>query len=300
MRKIVLLLTSILVLSVVAIYLLLPKQFIIKGTQAVNQSAPSVISGMMQTNKWSEWMPKETRLNVTGTMVATIQTELILDEVKVPVEFSIIDDTSSNAIIGFETSMTQHTNWSPIARVQNYLFAKKIQGQLDLILAAAGNYYNTVKGVYGFDIQETNVQDSSLIALDQVLMDTPTLVQVYDMITQLEQHIIAQNGKIKNDPMVNITRINEGEVFTQVAIPIEKDIQVKSPFTLKKMVLGKLLSVTVIGDAATVNNGLIAIKQYLVDKQRTSPAIPYVIYNTNRIKEPDAQKWKSTINYPVF
>lgn len=299
MRKIVLLLTTILVLSVVAIYLLVPKQFIIKGTQAVNQSAPSVIRGMMQTNKWSEWMPKEARLNVTGTMVATIQTELILDEVKVPVEFSIIDDTSANAIIGFETSMEQ-TNWSPIARVQNYLFAKKIQGQLDLILAAAGNYYNTVKGVYGFDIQETNVQDSSLIALDQVLMDTPTLVQIYDMITQLEQHIIAQNGKIKNDPMVNITRINEDEVFTQVAIPIEKDIQVKAPFTLKKMVLGKLLSVTVIGDATTVNNGLIATKQYLVDKQRTSPAIPYVIYNTNRIKEPDAQKWKSTINYPVF
>jgi hypothetical protein len=299
MRKIVLLLTTILVLSVVAIYLLVPKQFIIKGTQTVNQSAPSVIRGMMQTNKWSEWMPKEARLNLTGTMVATIQTELILDEVKVPVEFSIIDDTSANAIIGFETSMEQ-TNWSPIARVQNYLFAKKIQGQLDLILAAAGNYYNTVKGVYGFDIQETNVQDSSLIALDQVLMDTPTLVQIYDMITQLEQHIIAQNGKIKNDPMVNITRINEDEVFTQVAIPIEKDIQVNSPFTLKKMVLGKLLSVTVIGDAATVNNALIATKQYLGDKQRTSPAIPYVIYNTNRIKEPDAQKWKSTINYPVF
>jgi len=299
MRKIVLLLTTILVLSVVAIYLLVPKQFIIKGTQAVNQSAPSVIRGMMQTNKWSEWMPKEARLNLTGTMVATIQTELILDEVKVPVEFSIIDDTSANAIIGFETSMEQ-TNWSPIARVQNYLFAKKIQGQLDLILAAAGNYYNTVKGVYGFDIQETNVQDSSLIALDQVLMDTPTLVQIYDLITQLEQHIIAQNGKIKNDPMVNITRINEDEVFTQVAIPIEKDIQVNSPFTLKKMVLGKLLSVTVIGDAATVNNALIATKQYLGDKQRTSPAIPYVIYNTNRIKEPDAQKWKSTINYPVF
>jgi len=299
MRKIVALLSTILILSVVAIYLLVPKLLIIKGTQLVNQSAPSVIRGMMQTNKWWEWMPKETTLNVTGTMVATIQTELILDEVKVPVEFSIIDDTSANAIIGFETSM-ENSNWSPVARVQNYLFAKKIQGQLDLILAAAGNYYNTVKGVYGFDIQETNVQDSSLITLDQVRMDTPTLVQVYNMIAQLEQHVIAQNGKIKNDPMVNITRINEDEVFTQVAIPIEKDIQVKAPFTLKKMVLGKLLSVSVIGDAATVNNALIAAKQYLGDEQRTSPAIPYVIYNTNRIKEPDAQKWRSTINYPVF
>jgi hypothetical protein len=210
-----------------------------------------------------------------------------------------MDDTSNNAIIGFETSMNNN-HWSPIARVQNYLFAKRIQGQLDLVLSAAGNYYNTVKGVYGFDIQETNVQDSSLITLDQVLMDTPTLVQVYDMIAQLEQQIASQNGKVKNDPMVNITRINEDEVFTQVAIPIEKDILVKPPFSLKKMVLGKLLSVAVIGDAATVNSALIATKQYLGDKQKTSPAIPYVIYNTNRMKELDAQKWKSTINYPIF
>ena len=282
-----------------AVYLLIPKLLTIKGSQLVNQSAPSVIRGMMQTAKWSEWMPKEATLSVTGTMVATIQTELNLDAIKIPVEFSIIDDTSNNAIIGFETSM-ENTNWSPIARVQNYLFAKKIQGQLDLILSAAGNYYNTVKGVYGFDIQETNVQDSSLIALDQVLMDTPTLVQIYDMVAQLEQHIIAQNGKIKNDPMVNITRINKEEVYTQVAIPIEKDIQVKPPFTLKKMVLGKLLSVAVIGDASIVNSALVATKQYLGDKQKTSPAIPYVIYNTNRMKELDAQKWKSTINYPVF
>ena len=299
MRKIVLLLSTIVVLSLVAIFLLVPKLLIIKGTQAVSQSAPSVIRGMMQTNKWSEWLPKETTLNVTGTMVATIQTELTLDAVKVPVEFSIIDDTSNNAIIGFETSM-ENTNWSLIARVQNYLFAKKIQGQLDLILSAAGNYYNTVKGVYGFDIQETNVQDSSLIALDQVLMDTPSLIQLYEMIAKLEQHITSQNGIAKNAPMVNITRINKNEVYAQVAIPIEKDIEVKPPFTLKKMILGKLLSVAVIGDASTVNSALVATKQYLGDKQRTSPAIPYVIYNTNRIKEPDAQKWKSTINYPVF
>jgi len=299
MRKIVVLLSTIVVLSFAAIYLLVPKLLIIKGTQVVDQPARTVIRGMMQTDKWSEWMPKETSLSVTGTIVATIQTELALDAIKIPVEFSIIDDTSANSVIGFETSMNNN-HWSPIARVQNYLFAKKIQGQLDLILSAAGNYYNTVRGVYGFDIQEINVQDSSLIALDQVLMDTPTLVQVYDMIARLEQHITAQNGKIKNDPMVNITRINEDEIFTQVAIPIEKDIQVKPPFTLKKMVLGKLLSVDVIGDAAVVNNALLAAKQYLLDKQKTSPAIPYVIYNTNRIKEPDAQKWKSTINYPVF
>ncbi len=299
MRKIVVLLSTILLLGLMAVYLLVPKLLVIKGSQVVNQSPPSVIRGMMQTAKWSEWMPKASTLSVTGTMVATIQTELTLDAIKIPVEFSIIDDTSTNTIIGFETSM-ENTNWSPIARVHYYLFAKKIHGQLDLILSAAGNYYNSVKGVYGFDIQETNVQDSSLIALDQVLMDTPTLVQVYDMIAQLEQHIASQNGKVQNDPMVNITRINEDEVFTQVAIPIEKDIQVKPPFSLKKMILGKLLSVSVMGDAATVNSALVATKQYLGDKQKTSPSSPYVIYNTNRLKEPDAQKWKSTINYPVF
>jgi hypothetical protein len=75
---------------------------------------------------------------------------------------------------------------------------------------------------------------------------------------------------------------------------------VEGAFSIKKMVLGNLLSVSVEGDQSKVNLALEATKQYITDKQKYSPAIPFVIYNTNRQLEKDSSRWKSTINYPIF
>lgn len=290
---------AILVLSLTAVYLLIPNQILIKGSQIVYQPTSSVIRGMMQTKKWSEWMPKDIDIKIEGSLVATIQTKLDHEGVQVPVEFSIEDGGGKNTKIGFLTIMN-NSSWSPFTRIQYFLFATKIQRKLDRVLLAAMNHYNYTKGIYDFDIVETRVQDSSLIAMDQTLNDTPSIPQIYQMVDQLEKEILAQNGKAKGAPMVNITRVNENEVYSQVAIPLERDISVKPGFTIKKMVLGNLLTVKVIGDQAKVDQAFEATKHYINDKQKSSPAIPFVIYNTNRLIEKDASRWISTINYPIY
>ena len=299
MRKLILSLAALLLLTLSAVYLFIPNQIVIKGKQMVYYPSNSVVRGMMQTEKWSEWMPKDIEIKVLGSLVATIQTELTVDQIQVPVEFAISNGEQKNSIIGFETSM-DNRQWSPIARVQYFIFAKRIQNKLDHVLEAAKNYYNYSKGIYGFDIVETKVKDSSLITIDQTLNDTPSIAQIYQMVNQLEQYVISQNGKAKGAPMVNITRLDEKEVYTQVAIPLERDIPVNGVFTIKKMVLGNLLSVEVQGDQAKVNKAFEATKLYINDKQKYSPAIPFIIYNTNRLLEKDSSKWKSTINYPIF
>ena len=299
MRKIVLSLAAILILSTAAVYVFIPSQIIIKGKQMVYHPSTSVIRGMMQTEKWAEWMPKEVEIKVLGSLVATIQASLMMDGVQIPVEFSIENGENKNSIIGFETSM-DNRQWSPIARVQYYIFAKRIQSKLEHVLEAARNHYNYSKGIYGFEIVETKVKDSSLITIDQTLMDTPSITQIYQMVNQLEQYILSQNGKAKGAPMVNITRLDEKEVYTQVAIPLERDIPVNGDFEIKKMVLGNLLAVEVQGDQAKVNAAFEATKLYINDKQKYSPAIPFIIYNTNRLLEKDSTKWKSTINYPIY
>jgi hypothetical protein len=299
MRKLVVPLIALIVLCLAAVYVFIPSQIAIKGSKMVYQPSSSVIRGMMATSKWSEWLPKEITLQPTGSLVATIQAELDQDGIRVPVEFSIQAGENNNSYIEFLTTM-DNAQWSPFARVQYFLFAKNIQNKLDKVITAASNYYNYSKGIYGFEIVETKVKDSSLIAIDQTLLDTPTVDQIYQMVQQLEQHIASHNGKIKGDPMVNITRVDEREVYTQVALPIERDIPVKGNFTLKKMVLGNLLAVTVQGDQAKVDQAFEATKHYILDKQKTSPAIPFVIYNTNRLLEKDASRWKSTINYPIY
>ena len=299
MRKLILSISTIIVLSLAGVYLLIPKQLLIKGNQMVYQPSTSVIRGMMQTDKWTEWMPKDMKVTIEESLVATIQATLTIEDVQVPVLFSIMDGAGESAIISYETTMN-NGNYNPITKIQYYIFANKIQRNLDRILSAARAYYNYSKGVYGFDIVETRVKDSSLIAVDQTLKDTPSLVQIYQMVSVLEQHISDQNGKAKGAPMVNITRVDENEVYTQVAIPLERDIPAKAGLTIKKMVLGNLLSVKVVGDQTKVNQAFEATKQYINDKQKSSPAIPFVIYNTNRLLEKDPSRWISTINYPIY
>lgn len=265
----------------------------------VYQPATSVIRAMMQTSSWSAWMPKEVSLKVRSSLVATIEADLNQEGIEVPVLFSIENGEGKNAYIRYETSMDQ-IGWSPITRIQYYLFAKRITHQLDLVIEAAAAHYNCSKGIYGFDIVETKVKDSSYLATDQTLTDTPSIVQIYQMVDQLTAFIKAQKGKEKGAPMVNITRVDANQVYTQVAIPLERDIPVNGAFNIKKMVLGNMLSVSVQGDQAKVYAAFEATKLYINDKQKYSPAIPFVIYNTNRLLEKDPNRWTSTINYPVY
>lgn len=265
----------------------------------VYQPTSSVTRAMTQISKWTEWMPKEIALKATSNLVATVQAELIQDGIQVPVVFSIENAEGNNSFIRYETSMN-NIGWSPIERIQYNLFSKKIKHDLDLVLAAATAHYNYNKGVYGFDIVETKVKDSSYVAIDQTLTDTPSLVQIYQMVDQLSAFINTQKGKAIGDPMVNITRADANEIYIQVAIPIERDIPVNGSFSIKKMVLGNLLAVKVRGDQAKVNEAFEATKQYITDKQKYSPAIPFVIYNTNRLLEKDSSKWISTISYPIY
>ncbi len=299
MRKIIVPLIALIVLCLAAVYIFIPSQIAIKGSRMVYQPASSVNRGMMQTEKWTQWMPKDIQINIIGSLVATIKAEVKVDQIQVPVVFSIEDGQNKNTRIGYETSI-DNRQLSPIARIQYFIFAKKIQKKLDRVIEAAQTNYNYTKGIYGFDIKHTKVKDSSLLSIDQTSKDTPSTVQIYEMINKLEQYISTQNGKAKAAPMVNITRVAEGEVYTQVAIPLEKDIPLTGSFKIKKMVLGNLLSVSVQGDQARVNQALEATRQYIVDNQNYSPAIPFVIYNTNRLLVKDASRWKSTINYPIF
>lgn len=299
MRKTILSLTALITLCLAAVYVFIPSQIVIKGSKMVYQPTTSVIRGIMQTNRWPEWMPKDIEIKVIGSLVATIQAEINVDQIQVPIVFSIKEGQNKSSTIDFETNM-DNSQLSPIARIQYFIFAKKIQNKLDRVIEAASNYYNYSKGIYGFDMVETKVKDSSYLAIDQTLADTPSIDKVYEMVHHLEQYIIQKNGRAKGAPMVNITRVDEVNVYTQVAIPLERDIQVEGAFSIKKMVLGNLLSVSVEGDQSKVNLALEATKQYITDKQKYSPAIPFVIYNTNRQLEKDSSRWKSTINYPIF
>lgn len=85
-----------------------------------------------------------------------------------------------------------------------------------------------------------------------------------------------------------------------VAIPINKEIPFTKPIFINTMVDGKLLVTEVKGGQQTIKNALFSFKNYVQDKQFTSPAMPYEMMITDRSAEKDTSKWVTKIYYPVF
>ena len=291
-------------------YLYIPNKIVVSNNLFVYQAGTSVTRGLTQIEYWDKWVPyksieghtfilEEGKLEVIESFIASAKTNYLLGDKTTPVFFSAVDAGKDSSLLRFE-AIIDNRHLSPITRIENFFTAKHIERNMNALLQKAGSYYNTTTGVYGFDIKETRVKDTTLITVQKNLTDTPTNAQIYALIDKLMQNIKNKNGIVHGDPMVNITWQGEKNVFLQVAFPLAADIATEGEHQIKKMVLGNILVVKVKGNNDKIRLALQATETFIHDHLRTSPAMPYVTYHTNRLLEKDPSKWESTIYYPIY
>jgi hypothetical protein len=292
------------------IYLYIPNNIIVSNNVYVPQAGSSVTRSFVQIQYWDKWMPRKSiqghsfifedgELEMIESFIATAKGVYTKPGLESSIIFSAIDAGKDSSMIRFEATI-DNRHLSPFTRIHQFIESKKLNALLNNIILSAAAYYSTNKGIYGFDIVETKVKDSTLITYQKSFSDTPTIVQQYDIIGKLLDYIKKNNGVVHSDPMVNITRISASEVYTQIGFALEKDIPSNNQFIIKKMVLGNILETKVVGGQRQVNAAFEASKLYISDHLKASPAIPYVTYQTNRLEEKDQQKWKSTVYFPIF
>ena len=292
------------------VYLFIPSHITLSSSVKIPQTGNAATRGITQIQYWDKWMPyqsieghsfiwKEGKLTVNTAFIASAKAIFSKEDFEAPITFSAIDAGHNTAMLVFESTI-DNRYLSPITRVKNYMEARKLKPLLVNVLQKAGKFYGTSKGVYGFDIKETKVKDTTLVTTEKNFSNTPTVQQVYDMIHLLENHIKKHNGIIHGDPMVNITTLGNNSVYTQVAFPLAADMPTSNNIVIKKMVLGNILEVKVVGNNNKVEQALQATEDYMHDRMKTSPAISFVTYNSNRLLEKDSSKWISTIYYPIF
>ena len=65
--------------------------------------------------------------------------------------------------------------------------------------------------------------------------------------------------------------------------------------------MGKILeSDSIKGGKTVVDQSFKIFEQYFEDYKHTSPAIPFQLLVTDRLKEPDSLKWVTRFYYPIF
>ena len=310
MKKWILILPALIVLSIAFIFLYIPTTITIAGFKTVNCPSASVARLLEDKSNIKKWWPgtiindsEAVFQNITYTIVKanslgiTIKTSyknvkltgeinpILLKKDTCAVEWQYQPFTSGNNIIN---------------RLENYNTARTLKNQLNLILEAVKLFTEHIPNIYGIDIVQTKVKDSSLISTKESFTHYPTNKEIADLISTLKKYIIENNGLEKDFPMLNIRLNEENKYEAMIAIPLLKDIPVNENFIIKKMILGNILEAKVTGGPATIEKGEIAMKNFAKDYGKVSPAIPFQLLVTDRNKEQDTSKWITYLKYPVF
>ena len=310
MNKYLKIVLAILIPSFIFIYFFIPNEIKVSKEVEIAQPGVAVTRAFIMVENWGKWMPAKNKngntlfldkgeLQIKQSFLSSTNTQFTMGDVSLPVTFFATSKGKDTSIIKYET-VIDNRHVSPIQRIVDYWTSLKVKFQMNKVLDAAGKYYANTENIYGFPIIHDRVKDSILISTNHTFTDTPSLPELYGMIHSLEKHIQLNKGEIKGAPMVNITDMGEAGIFAQVAYPLAKSIPLSDSFQIKKMVLGNILTVKVVGGPKSVCRALNETETYIQDRASASPAIPFVVYNTDRLQQKDTSKWNSTIYFPVY
>jgi effector-binding domain-containing protein len=189
---------------------------------------------------------------------------------------------------------------TPWGRLQAYMNAKKLKEIFSEKIKVFSEYVGKTENIYGISITESKVKDTLVATFTKWELNPPSDSLICLMINTLKDKISKSNLLITDSIMLLIPHHTAGKYKVMVGFPLNKEPDIKSDISSKKMIPGKLLTGIVTGGYWKINYGFLQIKKYISDRGIEEVALPYEVFVTNRCIEKDTLKWITKICYPVF
>lgn len=296
-------------LSLSIIYFVIPSTYSILISLPLKSRYDGVARVLTNNNYWAQWWPgkslndstfeyKDLHFLTKKMFVNTATVFVSKNEDIISGQLSAMFKEQDSTSIQFQSNIPLSSN--PFSRLYLYIKARSIKADMADCMVAIQQKFESATAIYGIEIQNKLVSDSSLIALKKSFEGIPHTADIYQMIASLNSYIAANGGRVVNPPMMNCYTEDSIHFEVMIALPVNEDIPAIAPFLLKKMVLGNVLMTEIKGDANAVNKAQIELSHYVQDMQKVAPAIPYQSLITNRMMEKDSTKWITKLYYPVF
>jgi hypothetical protein len=189
----------------------------------------------------------------------------------------------------------------PLKRISAYNTIQKTKTSIENLLNALKKNFDGEELVYGMKIEMSRVKDSAMISTRTLMNHYPSVTEVYQQIDAIRKYIQANGGEETSAPMLNVFDEGPGQFLVMVAVPTKNPVNGNETFLQKRMLAnGFILVSEVQGGTTTIQRAEAAMKQYVTDHQKSSPAIPFQMLLTDRRAEPDSSKWKTRLYYPVM
>lgn len=306
MKKILIGLVLSIAFLVVAFYFIIPGKIKIKETITVKAAVPAISRVLTNYNSWAKWWPgknvfafgaEQYKPQSSAFNVIMIDIYSGTDTVASRMDLALINEDSTTII----WSAVKSTNTNPFKRFSDYRDGRHTKKNIKQLLEQIRSFFEKPENIYGFAVQKTKVVDSVLISTRRSFDHQPGEKDIDAMIQSLKKYISENNAVEKNYPMLNVLMIDSSNFEVMTAIPVDRALPDTDKFATKLMLKGgNILEAQVKGGPYTINSGVNQLETYRADHQYTSPAIPYQLLVTDRIKEADTTKWITKLYYPIL
>ena len=203
--------------------------------------------------------------------------------------------------VGIKWTATFNPVKNPFSKIRNNLKADKMARQMEDILSALQTYVSNVQHLYGINIRKEKVKVEFLVSTKKRFNGFPTTHNIYEMIGQVKKYISQSQVKEEDYPMVNISSRDSAHFEVQVAIPVDRYLAGNETFASKKMLKGGDILVTEItGGMNVVDTATKRMDQFVTDHEYIRIAIPFHSLVTDRLNEPDSNKWVTKLYVPIL
>ena len=313
MKKLLIGLLVIIVLSSITAFILIPQQLSVSSISIMKANENATFRNLSDQNKWTKWWPSQKQeglqkdyfpyngynYQLTKKLYKAIEVNMVKENQAFKGDIIILPISSDSIAVKWKSTLMTGNN--PINRILSYQRAKKIKNNMEVILDSLKSFSENKQRVYAYNIQRTTVKDTFLIATKLTTTHYPSTKEIYSLVEILKNYIESRGAIKTNYPMLNVSTNDSIHYTTMVAIPTNRVLPDNGNIAFKLLMADKDKTLT-----AEVKGGLQNIKKahkelslYMKDYNLSSRVIDWELLITDRSKETDSTKWITKIYIPV-
>jgi len=305
MRKWILGIAAILVLTIGSIFIFIPRDLTVSVATPMNCNASGAFRFLKEGGNWVKWWPAEAgkmsykgrHYRISNVLYRSMEVIISDNAADIGSKILVIPAAIDSTVIIWECRLSGSLN--PVSRLSRYFEARVIRRDLSELLSGLRSYLGKNEHIYGMNIRETSTSDTLLVSTRVLYPAIPGTGDFYNQLGKIREYIAANGARETGYPMVNISRSANGQYQCMAAIPTEKALPGNGNITFTRMVPGRFLAAEVHGGERAVDNGLQQLQEFVTDYQRTVMAIPFQSLITDRSRQPDSTQWVTRLYYPV-
>lgn len=312
MKKSIVWLLVIFILTLSCIYLFIPAKIVISGLSTASVTMPGEFRSVSQEGKWEQWWRdsdgkphiKGEPFSYNGSVFRL--TKHFNNVAGIDIDHKGIKLQSMMHLVSFSMDSTgtiweceMPETYNPLTRILYYKHAIEIKKNMNGVMKNFIAFISVPENVYGISIHRTSTSDTTLLSLRFITAAYPTTTEVYKNFDALEKTVLRQKGIVTGFPMMNVRKMENDSFETQVALPTNKILKNEGQIVYRRMIPGYFLTAHVKGGTYTINEALKQLEFFLSDYNKARIANPFQSLVTNRIKEPDTSKWITKLYYPI-